>query len=182
MQSQTRKYMVDEFGNVYSDFAQIEPVGGTVCYNPRTETLDSPITPEKGKRLVIEDGKWKQIPISKEHTSEEIDGKIIYRPKTQIERYSTGVDEIPKGMKLSDDKKELLSKTLDEQLTSGEITQQEYNTIFNQPIKYSLDEIDIKSIRSLREWLIKQDSCPEFIKTYENQAKSKRAELKKEGA
>ena len=129
MQSQTIKYMVDEFGNVYDDFAQIEPVGKTVCYNPRTETLDTPIIPEKGKRLIIEDGKWKQILILPEHTSEIIDGKIIYRPKNQIERYVSGIDEIPKGMKLSEDKKELISKTLDECLTDGEITQAEYNNI-----------------------------------------------------
>lgn len=179
MQSQTRKYMVDEFGNVYDDFAQIEPVGKTVCYNPRTETLDTPITPEKGKRLIIEDGKWKQIFILPEHTSEIIDGKIIYRPKNQVERYATGVDEIPKGMKLSDDKKEIMPKTLDEQLSSGEITQSEYNKFFNQPVKSELELIDIKSVRSIREWLIKQPDCPEFLKTYENEAKAKRAELKK---
>ena len=121
--------MVDEFGNVYDDFAQIEPVGKTVCYNPRTETLDTPITPEKGKRLIVEDGKWKQILILPEHTSEIIDGKIIYRPKNQIERYVSGIDEIPKGFKLSEDKKELIPKTLDEQLFSGEISVIQYNEI-----------------------------------------------------
>jgi len=172
---QTIKYMTDEYGNVYSDFAQIEPAGGTVCFNPRTETLDNPITPDKGKRLIVENGKWKQIPISIEHVK---DGDRI-RSKTQVERYATGVDEIPKGMKLSDDKKEIMPKTLDEQLSSGEITQSEYNTIYNQPVKYELNDIDIKSIRSLREWLVKQPDCPEFLETYENQATAKRSELKK---
>lgn len=176
---QTIKYGTDEYGNIWHDFAQTEPVGGTVCYNPRTETLDIPITPDKGKRLIVENGKWKQIDISPEHTTEEKDGIKFFRPKTQVERYVTGVDVIPKGVKLSGDKKELLPKTLDEQLSSKEITQTEYNTICNQPIKSELELIDIKSVRALREWLIKQPDCPEFIKTYENQATAKRSELKK---
>jgi hypothetical protein len=169
------KYSTDEYGNVYSNVAQVDQIDGSVLFNDRVETLEKPFTPEKGKRLVVANGKWSQIPIFPEHIK---DGGRI-RPKTQIERYATGVDEIPKGMKLSDDKKELITKTLDEQLSSGEITQSEYNTIYNQPVKYELNDIDIKSIRSLREWLVKQPDCPEFIKTYENQATAKRSELKK---
>ena len=173
------KYSTDEYGNVYGNIAQIDQVDGSILFNDRVETLEKPFTPEKGKRLIVENGKWKQIPILPEHTSEVISGITVYRPKTQVERYVTGVDEIPKGMKLSDDKKELLPKTLDEQLSSKEITQSEYNTIYNQPVKYELNDIDIKSIRSLREWLVKQPDCPEFLKTYENQATAKRSELKK---
>jgi len=169
------KYSTDEYGNVYSNVAQVDQIDGSVLFNDRVETLEKPFTPEKGKRLIVENGKWKQISISIEHVK---DGDRI-RPKTQVERYATGVDEIPKGMKLSEDKKELLPKTLDEQLSSGEITQSEYNEIYNQPIKSNLNDIDIKSIRSLREWLVKQPDCPEFLKTYENEAKAKRAELKK---
>lgn len=169
------KYSTDECGNVFSNIAQIDQVDGTVCYNDRIETLDIPITPDKGKRLIVENGKWKQIPISVEHVK---DGDII-RPKTQVERYATGVDEIPKGMKLSDDKKDLIPKTLDEQLSSGEITQSGYNEIYNQPIKSELELIDIKSVRSLREWLLIQNGCPEFLKTYDKEATAKRSELKK---
>ena len=173
------KYSTDEYGNVFSNIAQIDQVDGSICYNDRVETLDKPFTPEKGKRIIVVKGKWEQIPISSGHTTEEINGQLVYRPKTQIERYATGVEEIPKGMKLSDDKKDLIPKTTEERLSSGEITQDEYNTIYNQPIKTALEAIDIKSIRSLREWLAKQPDCPEFIKTYESQAMSKRAELKK---
>lgn len=173
------KYSTDEYGNVYSNVAQVDQIDGSVLFNDRVETLEKPFTPEKGKRLIVENGKWKQIAISIDHTTETKDGHTIYRPKTQVERYATGVDEIPKGMKLSEDKKEVIPKTLDEQLSSGEITQSEYNTICNQPVKYELNDIDIKSIRSLREWLVKQPDCPEFLKTYENEAKAKRAELKK---
>lgn len=182
MQSQIMKYWTDEYGNIYWGEAQISPADGIVCYNDRTETLDVPIIPDKGKRLIVESGKWKQIAISKEHTTEEIDGKTIYRPKNQIERYVTGVDEIPKGMKLSDDKKELLAKTLDEQLSSGEITQEEYNTIFNQPIKQQLEQIDIDSVRALREWLVFQGGTGTLnviLSEHEERAKNKRSELKK---
>ena len=173
------KYSTDEYGNVYSNIAQIDQVDGSICYNDRVETLDKPFTPDKGKRLKVEKGKFVQIAILPEHTSEVISGITVYRAKTKVERYATGIDKIPKGMKLSEDKKELLPKTLDEQLSSKEITQAEYNEIYNQPMKYELNDIDIKSIRSLREWLVKQPDCPEFIKTYENQANAKRSELKK---
>jgi hypothetical protein len=173
------KYSTDEYGNVYSNVAQVDQIDGSVLFNDRIETLDIPITPDKGKRLIVENGKWKQIDISPEHTTEEKDGIKFFRPKTQIERYVTGVDDIPKGMKLSDDKKELITKTLDEQLSSGEITQSEYNEIYNQPVKYELNDIDIKSVRSLREWLVQQPDCPEFLKTYEKEATAKRSELKK---
>lgn len=131
MQS-VRKYGVDEYGNTWSDFAQIEPVGGEVCYNPRRESLNEPPTPSKGKRLDIKNGNWIQIDIPKEHTTEIINDKIIYRPKTQIERYISGLDLIPKGLKLSEDKKEIISKTLNEQFESGEITKEEYNNIMSE--------------------------------------------------
>lgn len=173
------KYSTDEYGNVFSNIAQIDQVDGSICYNDRVETLEKPFTPEKGKRLIVENGKWKQIPILPEHTSEVISGITVYRPKTQVERYVTGVDEIPKGMKLSDDKKELITKTTEERLSSGEITQAEYNEIYNQPIKSELELIDIKSVRSLREWLLIQNGCPEFLKTYDKEATAKRSELKK---
>ena len=128
----TIKYMTDDYGNVYSNMAQIEPVGKTVCYNPRTETLDEPITPDKGKRLIVENGHWRQIAIFPEHTSEEINGQLVYRPKTQIERYVDNIDEIPKGLKLSEDKKELIAKTNEERLADNEITQDEYNEIISR--------------------------------------------------
>jgi hypothetical protein len=169
------KYSTDEYGNVYSNVAQIDQVDGSVLFNDRVETLDIPVIPDKGKRLIVENGKWSQIPISIEHVK---DGDRI-RPKTQVERYATGVDDIPKGMKLSDDKKELLPKTLDEQLSSGEITQAEYKEIVNAPIKSELEIIDAKSVRSLREWLLTQNGCPEFLKTYDKEATAKRLELKK---
>ena len=133
----SRGYTTDDYGNVILIDIQHDPKKDTPCINPRTETLDTPITPEKGKRLIVEDGKWKQILILPEHTSEIIDGKILYRPKNQIERYVSGIDEIPKGMKLSEDKKELISKTLDECLTDGEITQAEYNNIMTEQRRQS---------------------------------------------
>lgn len=133
----SRGYTTDDYGNVILIDIQHDPKKDTPCINPRTETLDAPVTPEKGKRLIIEDGKWKQILILPEHTSEIIDGKIIYRPKNQIERYVSGIDEIPKGMKLSEDKKEIISKTLDEQLFSGEISVIQYNEIITEQRRQS---------------------------------------------
>jgi hypothetical protein len=176
------KYGTDEYGNVWHDFAQIEPVGGTVCYNPRKETLDEPPAVADGKRLIVENGKWLQIAIGIENTAETKDEKTIYRPKTSLERMRDGLDEIPKGQKLetgTDGELTLVAKTLEEQLKTNEITQSQYNEIKNQPVKAELELIDVKSVRSLREWLLKQDNCPEFLKQYEEQATKKRSELLK---
>jgi hypothetical protein len=185
---QTIKYGTDEYGNVWHDFAQIEPVGGTVCYNPVRETLDEPPAVAEGKRLIVENGKWLQIAIGIENTAETTDNGIFYRPKTSLERMRDGIDEIPKGMKLIDESYmsdsperglKLEPKTLEEQLKTNEITQSQYNEIKNQPVKAELELIDVKSVRSLREWLLKQDNCPEFLKQYEEQATKKRSELLK---
>jgi hypothetical protein len=44
--------------------------------------------------------------------------------------------------------------------------------------KAALAEIDLKSIRSIREWIAKQADAPQFIKDYEAQAQTERAKLK----
>jgi hypothetical protein len=44
-------------------------------------------------------------------------------------------------------------------------------------VKARLAEIDLKSIRSLREWVAKQPDAPEFIKTYEAEAVTERSKL-----
>lgn len=120
---QVRKYGTDEYGNVWSDFAQIEPVGQTPCYNPTKETLVEPPEVPEGKRLMVENGDWKIIMIDSENTLDE--GRI--RPKTAMERMRDGIDEVPKGFKLVE--LELVAKTLEEQLSTKEITQSEYDKI-----------------------------------------------------
>ena len=44
--------------------------------------------------------------------------------------------------------------------------------------KAQLNEIDLKSIRSLREWLFRQSDCPEFIREYEQQAVDARMKIR----
>lgn len=46
-------------------------------------------------------------------------------------------------------------------------------------VKARLHEIDMKSIRSLREWVAKQPDAPEFIKSYEAEAIAERSKLSK---
>ena len=41
-----------------------------------------------------------------------------------------------------------------------------------------LADIDIKCIRSLREWISQQPTAPQFVKDYEAQAQTERAKLK----
>ena len=47
----------------------------------------------------------------------------------------------------------------------------------NDQTKARLHEIDLKSIRSLREWLAAREDAPEFIKNYEAEAIAERARL-----
>jgi len=49
----------------------------------------------------------------------------------------------------------------------------------NAPIKARLNEIDLKSIRSLREWLSAQPDAPSSIKTHEAEAITERVKLTK---
>lgn len=45
-------------------------------------------------------------------------------------------------------------------------------------VKAKLAEIDLKSIRSLREWVVAQPNAPQFIKDYEESAAAERVKLK----
>ncbi len=47
--------------------------------------------------------------------------------------------------------------------------------------KRELAEIDIKSIRFLREWVAKQADAPQALKNFESQAVAEREKLTKEG-
>lgn len=44
--------------------------------------------------------------------------------------------------------------------------------------KQNLIDIDLSSIRSIREWIAKHDDAPQYIKDYETQAIAERAKLK----
>ena len=60
------------------------------------------------------------------------------------------------------------------------IQKEEADAAHNEAIKASLAEIDLKSIRSIREWLAKQDGAPQYIKDYEAEASTLRAQIIKE--
>jgi hypothetical protein len=49
----------------------------------------------------------------------------------------------------------------------------------DEEILTRLKEIDLKSIRSMREWMVAQPGAPTFIKDFEIEAADERAELKK---
>ncbi len=48
----------------------------------------------------------------------------------------------------------------------------------SEKIKRELMDIDIKSIRAIREWLAQQQDVPSFVVEYEELAKEKRKKLK----
>lgn len=51
-------------------------------------------------------------------------------------------------------------------------------SLAEEQTKKNLTEIDIKSIRSIREMLAKMPDAPQFLKDYETQAIAERAKLK----
>jgi len=117
-------YGTDEYGNKTERQSQKEPeiVGGNYAKNER-ETFEAPPKCPDNKKYTLINGIWGIADIDSRHIKE--NGTI--RAKTQIELYETGVEEIPKGYKIIN--KDLQLKTLDEQLSSKEITKEEYNTI-----------------------------------------------------
>lgn len=64
----------------------------------------------------------------------------------------------------------------------GLMTQAEYKAkqteAENAKIKAELQEIDIKSIRSIREYIASLNDAPEYLKQYEAEAIEKRAKIK----
>ena len=71
----------------------------------------------------------------------------------------------------------------EDKVTLGLMTQTEYDEKLkeqeNAQIKAELSEIDIKSIRSIREYISKQANAPEYLKQYEIEATEKRLKIKK---
>jgi hypothetical protein len=70
----------------------------------------------------------------------------------------------------------------EDKVTVGLMTQKEYDAkqieAENAKIKGELYELDIKSIRSIREWIATQVDTPEYLKQYEAEAIEKRGKLK----
>ena len=58
------------------------------------------------------------------------------------------------------------------------ITKEQKDEQFNNGVDNDLYVIDIKSIRSIREWIVTQNNAPQQLKDYEYVAASKRAERK----
>ena len=172
--NQTIKYGTDEYGNVWSALAQIEPVGGTPCYRIDKESLEEPPECPNGKRPIVDNGSWKIIPIAIDCIWE--DGVI--RHKNSLELMRDGLEEIPKGMKIvAEGVLKLEPKTLEEMLKTNEIPQEEYKILKNMPVILKLEEIDKKSVRALREWYSSQSGCPEVLKSLETCAIKIRKEL-----
>lgn len=172
--NQTIKYGTDEYGNVWSAVAQIEPMGGTPCYRIDKESLEEPPECSIGKRPIVDNGSWKVIPISLDCVKE--DGNI--RRKNSLELMRDGLEEIPRGMKIvTENGLKLEPKTLEERLKTKEITQEEYNNLKNLNVILKLEDIDKKSVRALREWYSSQSGCPESLKSLEACAIKIRKEL-----
>ncbi len=61
-------------------------------------------------------------------------------------------------------------------MTQGEVERQRIDRI-NASINDTLKDIDVSSIRSIREWVVKQPDAPQFLKDYEIKAAEERMKL-----
>lgn len=128
---------------------------------------DAPLVKKEGYSQIRKNEKWEYI--------EDNRGKIFSIINGSEDVYSE-LGPIPEGytkIKPEPFQKWNGKKWIDDVNAKTEFEKQ----INNNKIISELQDIDLKSIRSLREWLNQQPGAPEFIKNYEVQAGKKRAEI-----
>jgi hypothetical protein len=128
------------------------------------------------KRYIKLNSNKEIIDLFHEHVTERMDGTEIFLDEVEEQTvYINGKcisDDIGNPLFKYEEGKIIEIDTYKPQLEAYKKEQQ------NATTKSELSEIDIKSIRSIREWLAKQPDAPEFIKQYETEAITKRSELK----
>ena len=130
---------------------------------------DAPLLPKEGFAQIRKDEKWQYIEDNRGEIYSVTDGSL---------KFQTELGILPNGytrLKPGPFQKWDVSKWVDDPEAKAEFEKQENN----YKVISELQEIDLKSIRSLREWLIQQPGAPEFIKNYESQAAEKRAKILK---
>lgn len=128
---------------------------------------DVPRIKKEGFSQIRKENKWEYI---EDHRGE------IFSIHDGFGKYHSELGPLPEGytkLKPGDFQKWDGKKWVDDAEAKKEFNRQ----INNNTIIFDLQEIDLKSIRSLREWLVQQPGAPEFIKNYESQAYKKRSEI-----
>lgn len=128
---------------------------------------DAPGIKKEGFSQIRKDDKWQYV---EDHRGE------IYSIFDGVPKIQSELGILPEGyvkLKPGQIQKWDGKKWIDDVEAKKEFEKQNNNN----KIMSELNEIDLKSIRSLREWLINQPRAPEFIKNYENQAEEKRAKI-----
>lgn len=137
--------------------------GKEVYLVPASATFLEPPEAEEGKARVFINGKWILVDDNR--------GKI-YNTSDAEETVHEALGELPDGF--------TRLAPCDYPLWDGEkwVEDQEKRIeAENAVIKARLHDFDLKSIRSIREWLVKQPDAPVYLKDYETQAVSERAKL-----
>ena len=104
--------------------------------------------------------------------------KTDLQEMTEEEKIIAGIKELPQGQKIEDGK--ILPMTDEEKLAAGQLTQEEYDRIQQAKIISELNDIDKKTIRSVRAILsgIFTEDDKNFLANMENQAIELRKKLK----
>lgn len=104
--------------------------------------------------------------------------KTALQEMTEDEKIIAGIKDLPQGQKIEDGK--ILPMTDEEKLAAGQLTQEEYDRIQQAKIISELNDIDKKTIRSVRAILsgIFTEEDKIFLANMENQAIELRKKLK----
>ncbi len=131
-----------------------------------TETNPGELTPHKNAFFNVTSKKWE--------IKSDYRGIAIYNTKTGQQEYCADF-QIPEGYTLLPPGKNEMWNGKKWIADSEKIKIAE-----NATAKAELIQIDIQSIRSIREWLVTQPNASEFLKQHESDAKAARAKLTQE--
>lgn len=138
--------------------------GKAVYLVPANAVITEPPALEEGKAIVFINGEWALVA---DHR-----GKKIYNTSDAAETVHEALGAIPDGFT------SLVPCDYPKWDGSGWVEDQDKKTeAENAVVKARLNDFDLKSIRSIREWIVKQPDAPAYLKDYETQAVAERAKL-----
>jgi hypothetical protein len=138
--------------------------GKTVYLVPASAVMLEPPEAEEGKARAFINGEWVLIDDNR--------GKKIYNTSDAAETVHEALGAIPEGftsMVPCDYPRWDGEKWVEDQDKKKEAE--------NAVVKARLEDVDLKSIRSIREWIVTQPDAPAYLKDYESQAVAERAKL-----
>ncbi len=151
--------------------ARLDPLetkrgGKPVCLIPANATTSPPPAASKGYAAVFGEKGWSFV--------EDHRGETMYRTSDATSAIVEALGPIPEGY--TDLPPCMLPVWTGDKWIEDPV---QVKAEEEAEVKARLMEIDLKSIRSIREWVAEQPDAPEFIKNYEAEAVAERNKLSK---